>query len=88
MKGLKEEIVDNDEILDIFNKIVEEDLKKDYPIDIKTLEEPLPIYMGENNLKFLKTGFPQTNGRIYLKNGHTYMNILIVLKIIKNIFIV
>ena len=44
LKNLKEETVDYDEILDIVNKIVEEDktikdLKKDYPIEIKKLEE-------------------------------------------------
>ena len=62
LKNLKEEIVDNDEILDIVNKIVEydrtiEDLKKDYPNEIKILEEALLDYMGESDLKILKTGF-------------------------------
>ena len=60
---MKEEIVDNDEILDIVIKIVEEDktfndLKKDYPNEIKNLEEALLDYMGEIDLKFLKAGFP------------------------------
>ena len=60
---LKEEIVDNDEILDIFNKIVEDDrtikeLKKDYPDKIDELEEALLNYIGENDLKILKRGFP------------------------------
>ena len=59
LKDLKEEIVDNDEILDIVKKIVEEDrtikdLKKDYPDKIKKLEEPLLNHMGENDLKILK----------------------------------
>ena len=63
LKNLKKEIVDNDEILDIVNKIVEddkaiEDLKKDYPDEIKNLEEALLNYMGENDLKSLKTRFP------------------------------
>ena len=63
LKNLKEEIVDNDEILDIVNKIVEDDktikdLKKDYPEEIKNLEESLLNYMGENDLKILRTGFP------------------------------
>ena len=64
LKNLKEEIVGNDKILDIVNKIVEEDktikdLKKDYPEEIKKLEEEsLLNYMGENDLKILKTGFP------------------------------
>ena len=44
LKNLKKEIVDNDEILYIVNKIVEDDktikdLKKDYPEEIKNLEE-------------------------------------------------
>ena len=63
LKNLKKEIVNNDEILNIVNKIVEddrtiEDLKKDYPNEIKNLEEALLDYMGENDLKILKTGFP------------------------------
>ena len=63
LKNLKEEIVDNGEILDIVNKIAEEDktiedLKKDYLNEIKNLEEALLDYMGENDLKNLKTGFP------------------------------
>ena len=63
LKNLKEEIVDKDEILDIVNKIVEDDrtigdLKKDYPDEIENLEEALLEYMGENDLKILKTGFP------------------------------
>ena len=63
LKDLKEEIVDNnDEILNIVNKIEEEDrtikdLKKDYLEEIKCLEEALLNYMGENDLKILKTGF-------------------------------
>ena len=79
LKDLKEEIFDNDEILDIVNKIEEEDLrkkyldenrnleeedrtikdlKKNYPDEINKLEEALLNYMGENDLKILKTGFP------------------------------
>ena len=63
LKNLKKEIVDNDEILNIVNKIVEDDrtikdLKKDYPDEINELEEALLDYMGENDLKILKTGFP------------------------------
>ena len=63
MKDLKDEIVDNDEILNIVNEIIEEDktnkdLRKDYPDKIKNLEEALLNYMGENDLKKLKTGFP------------------------------
>ena len=63
MKNLKKEIVDNDEILIIVNKIVEDDktikdLRKDYHEEIKNLEEALLDYMGENDPKILKTGFP------------------------------
>ena len=63
LKNLKEEIVNNDEISNIINKIVEDDrtiddLKKDYPEEIKNLEEALLDYMGGNDLKILKTGFP------------------------------
>ena len=70
LKDFKEEIVDNDEILNIVNKIKRliaedkykndsiKDLKKDYPNEIKNLEEALLDYMGENDLKLLKTGFP------------------------------
>ena len=70
MKDFEEEIVDNDEILNNVKKIkiifTEDkyendsikDLKKDYPDEIKNLEEALLDYMGENDLKILKTGFP------------------------------
>ena len=63
LKKLKGEVVDNDEILNIVNKIVEEDrtiedLKKDCPEEIKSLEEALLNYKGENDLRILKTGFP------------------------------
>ena len=63
LKNLKEEIVDNDAILDIVNKIVKDnrtikDLKNDYSKEIKILEETSVKYMGENDLKILKTEFP------------------------------
>ena len=63
LKNLKEEIVDNDEILNIINEIIEEDktikdLKKYYPEEIKNLEEALLDYIGENDLNILETGFP------------------------------
>ena len=74
MKNLKKEIVGTDEILNIVNKIeenyaeeienLEEDdrtikkLKKFYPEEIENLEEALLNYIGENDLKILKTGFP------------------------------
>ena len=70
LKILKEEYFDNDEIVSIVNEIktiIEEDgykfdsikdLKKDYPEEIIRLEEALLNYMDENDLEFLKTGFP------------------------------
>ena len=71
LKSLKEEIVDNDEVLNIVNEIGEdrtiEDLKKDYPKEIEKLEEALLNYIGKNDLKFLKTEVPR-NGNIFLKN--------------------
>ena len=70
LKDFEEEIVDKDEILNIVNEIKRlftedkyknvsiKDTKKDYPDKTKELEEALLNYMGENDLKILKTGFP------------------------------
>ena len=62
LKNLKEEIIDNDEIINIFNEKIEdrtiEDSKKDYPKEIEQLEEALLNYIGENDLKILKTEVP------------------------------
>ena len=70
LKDFEEEIVDNDDILNFINEIKMlitedkykndsiKDLKKDYPNEIKSLEEVLLDYMGESDLKILKTGFP------------------------------
>ena len=63
MKDLKNEIVDNDKISNIVDQIVEDDkttkdLKKNYPNEIKNLEEALVNDMGEDDLKILETGFP------------------------------
>ena len=62
MKNLTEEIVDNDETLNIVNEIEEDrifkDFKKDYPDKIEKIEEALNIYISENDLKALKTEFP------------------------------
>ena len=62
-KNLKEEIVDNDEIINIVNGIQEKGrtikgLKKDYPEKSTKLEEASLNYMGENDLEFLKTEIP------------------------------
>ena len=77
LKELKEEIVDNDELLNIVNEIKEEnktnkDLIKEYPDKIKNLEEVLVNYMGENNLKILKTGFPDKWKYFPKKLAYTY----------------
>ena len=63
MKDLREEVVDSDEILIIVKEILGEDktikvLRRDYPDKIENLEEALLNYMRENDLKILKTGFP------------------------------
>ena len=63
LKSLKEEFVDNGEKLNTVDKIEEEDrtikdIIGDYPEKIEKLEEATLIYMGENDLKFLETGFP------------------------------
>ena len=55
LKDFKEEIVDNDEILNIVNELVEEiktikDIKKDCPDKIEKLEEALIKYLGEKDL--------------------------------------
>ena len=64
LKNLKKEIVDKDDILNIVNELGEEDrtsedLKEDYPNKIEKLNEALLNYMGENDLKILKTEFPE-----------------------------
>ena len=77
LKKLKKEIVHNDEVLNIVNKIVEDDrtindLKKDYPEEIKNLEEALLDYMGENDLKIFKTGFPNKWKYLTIKLANPY----------------
>ena len=52
LKNLKKDSVNNDEILDLVNKIEE-----NHPEEIENLEEALLNYKGENDLKILKTGF-------------------------------
>ena len=77
LKNLKEEIVNNDEILNIINEKIEDDktikdLKKDYPEEIKNLEEALLDYMGENDLKILKRGFPDERKYLTKKLAYPY----------------
>ena len=77
LKDLKQEIFDNDEILNVVNKIGEgdktiKDLKKDYPDEIKELEEHLIDYIGENDLKILKTGFPDKWKNLTKKLAYPY----------------
>ena len=60
LKNMREENVDKDETLNNVNEIVEEDetnkdLKKEYPDKIIKLEEALLNYMGEKDLRTLKT---------------------------------
>ena len=62
LRNLEKEI-DIDEILNIVDEIGEEDrtfedLQKDYPNEIEKLEEFLLNYIGKNDLKLLKTEFP------------------------------
>ena len=63
--------------MDIVNKIVEddrtnEDLKNDYPNEIKNLEEILLNYMGQNDLKTSKTGFPDKWKYLIKKIAYPY----------------
>ena len=71
MNDFEEEIVDNDEISNFVKEIKVlitegehkndsiEDLKKDYADEVEKLEEALLNYIGENDLKILKTEFPK-----------------------------
>ena len=77
---LKKEIDDNDYILNIVTYIGEysrtiKDLKKDYPEEIKKLEEALLDYMGENDLKILNTGFPDKWKFLSKKLAYPYENL-------------
>ena len=70
MKGFEEEIVDNNEIINIvieikvlikkdrYNNDSIRDLKENYPDKIKKLGDALINCFGENDLKLLKTDFP------------------------------
>ena len=79
MKHLKEEIVDNDEITNIVKEIellIKEDRYNNDSIkDFKKkifqikLEEALINYMGENDLRILKTEFPDNNCKYLTKKS-------------------
>ena len=76
---LKKEIIDNDYILNIVTDIGEyirtiKDLKKEYSDKINELEEALINYMGENDLKILKTGFPDKWKYLTKKLAYPYEN--------------
>ena len=77
LKNLKEEIVDDNYILNIVTDIGEynrtiKDLKKDYPDKINKLEEALLNYIGENDLENLKTGFPYKWNYLTRKLAYPY----------------
>ena len=77
MKILKNEIVDNDKTLNIVNEKVEDDktnkdLKKIIQINLKNLEEALLNYIGENDLKTLKTGLPDKWNYLTKKLAYPY----------------
>ena len=88
LKDFRDEIVDNDEILDIVSKIeenytkeihnLEEDdrtiknLRKYYPEEIENLEKALLNYMGENDHKILKRGFPDKWKHLTKKLAYLY----------------
>ena len=69
LKNLKKEVIGDDNILNIINELENiidktkrnqsiSTLKKKYPVKINELEEALLEYMGENDPKILKKGFP------------------------------
>ena len=75
--NLKKEIVDNDYILNIVTDIGKnnrtiEDIKKDYPDSIEKSEDALPDYMGENDLKILKTEVPDKWNFLTKKLAHPH----------------
>ena len=90
---MKEEYVSNDEILNIVNEIVEddktiEDLKEIYPDKINELEEALLDYMGEHDLKIIKTEFLDKWKHLTKKLAYPYEYFLIVSMIIESLLII
>ena len=79
LKNLKKENDDNDEILNIVKEMGEdertiEDSKKDYPDKIENLEGAILSYMGENDLKILKTEIPDKWKHLTKKLKYPYEN--------------
>ena len=84
LKDLTEEIVDNSEILNMVNKrkvLVKEDkckivsikyFKRDYSVTFNELGEALLNYMGEKDLKLLKTEFPDKWKSLTKKLAYAY----------------
>ena len=84
LKDFEEEIVVNDATLntvteiklliteDMYKNDSIKDLKKDYPDKFNELEEALLDYMGENDLKILKTGFPEKWNFLTKKLAYPY----------------
>ena len=84
LEDFEEEIIDDDEILNIVietKRLITQNkykidsiknLRKDHPDKIKELEEALLDYMGENDLKILKTGFPDKWNYLPKKLAYLY----------------
>ena len=77
MKNLEEETLEHEELLNIANELGEEDttieeLKKYYPNKTEKLNEALLNYMGENDLKNLKTEFPEKRRYLTKKLAYPY----------------
>ena len=84
LKDFEEESVENDKISNIINEtkmFIKEDkykndsikdLKKDYADKINELEKTLLYYMGEIDLKIIKTGFPDKWKSLTKKLAYPY----------------
>ena len=80
---MKKEVVGDDKILDIINELENmidktkrnkssSTLKKKYPNKINELEEAFLDYVGENDLKILKTEFPDKCRYLTKKLAYPY----------------
>ena len=79
LKNLKEEILDNDEIInfvseirilfkeDRYKKDSIKDFKKDYPDKNEELEGTLLNYIGEKDVKIMKTEIPDSKWKYLTK---------------------